>query len=100
VRSEHRRTPALAAEAGVSPFELARLFRRHYSTSIGELHRQARVEFACRELRQSERPLADIARDAGFYDQSHFCNVFRRSTGCTPARYRRLARGAPSPGLP
>ena len=37
-------------------------------------------------------PVAQIAADEGFADQSHFTQAFRRHVGVTPARYRRLAR--------
>ncbi len=33
--------------------------------------------------------LSDIAFDAGFADQSHFTNTFRRLVGMTPAAFRR-----------
>jgi AraC-like DNA-binding protein len=32
--------------------------------------------------------LSEIALRAGFYDQSHFTNVFRRTLGVTPSAYR------------
>ena len=35
----------------------------------------------------------DIAREHGFGSLDNFIRVFRRSTGETPARYRRHARG-------
>src|SRR5438094_198063 len=39
-----------------------------------------------------ETPLADIATEAGFADQSHFTRVFKRHVGATPARYREQTR--------
>jgi len=33
--------------------------------------------------------VADIALGAGFYDQSHFANAFKRYTGMTPSEFRR-----------
>ena len=36
-------------------------------------------------------PLAEIALAAGFADQSHFSNVFRRRTGMSPSAFRREA---------
>jgi AraC-like DNA-binding protein len=39
-------------------------------------------------LRDTNRPISEIALEAGFYDQSHFTNVFRRFLGTTPQRYR------------
>jgi hypothetical protein len=38
-------------------------------------------------------PLADIAIQNGFADQSHFPKTFRRVTGAIPANCRRIQRG-------
>jgi AraC-like DNA-binding protein len=43
---------------------------------------------AARELAETAEPLSEIALRAGFYDQSHFTNVFRRTLGVTPSAYR------------
>lgn len=90
--SEPLTLPLIAQLVGVHPVYLASSFRRHYRQSVGEFLRQRRVEFACHKIHASEDSLAEIALAAGFSDQSHFCRVFRRVTGTTPARYR-AARG-------
>lgn len=77
---------ALAVE--VHPGHLARAFRRHYGTTVGELVRELRVAYAQRRLKTGA-PLSEIAQDAGFADQSHFTRTFRRATGQTPVQYRR-----------
>jgi len=84
---------ALADAVGVHPMHLTRLFRRAHGTSVGEFVRGLRVDFACRELADTTRSLADIAASAGFTDQAHMTRIFRRLTGTTPARYRALLRG-------
>jgi AraC family transcriptional regulator len=66
-----------------------RLFRAHRNCSPGEYLRQLRIAHAARELARSARSIADIAVEAGFYDQSHFTNAFKRQLGVTPAEYRR-----------
>lgn len=82
----------IAASAGVHPVHLARAFRMHYHCTIGEYVRRLRIEFARRELSQSNAPLVEIASAAGFCSQSHFCTVFKRSTHFTPAEYRAISR--------
>jgi AraC family transcriptional regulator len=82
----------LAASAGVHPVHLAREFRRHFRCTIGDFIRQARVEFACRKIAETDAPLSEVALTAGFYDQSHFSNMFRRFTGMTPTAYRAICR--------
>lgn len=83
---------AVAARVDVHPVTLARGFRRHFGRTVGEELRLARVERAARMLADSEEPLSRIALEAGFYDQSHFANTFRRLTGVTPGEYRRRGR--------
>jgi AraC family transcriptional regulator len=82
----------LASLAGVHPVHLARTFRRVYRTTVGDYLRTVRVEFARVQLLSSDASLGRIAAAAGFYDQSHFCRVFKLSIGVSPAAYRLAAR--------
>ena len=82
----------LAAEAGVHPVHLASVFRRFYNENIGEYVQRLRVERASVLLIDVEMPLADIAYECGFSDQSHFSRVFKRRTGFTPGAYRSSVR--------
>ena len=84
----------LAALAGVHPTHLARTFRRFHGRSMGDYVTGLRVQQVCRALAQTETPLAQIAAEAGFVDQSHLTRVFRDAIGTTPARYRRAHRAA------
>jgi AraC family transcriptional regulator len=59
---------------------------------MGEYLRRLRIGRAARQLAESETPLAEIALAAGFADQSHFSNVFRRQTGMSPSSFRRSVR--------
>src|SRR5438093_11902287 len=54
-----------------------------------------RLEFA-REQIHRERPLVEVAFDAGFADQAHLTRAFRSAFGLTPARHRPL-RASQSP---
>ena len=46
------------------------------------------LAWAAAELACTDTPLAVIATNAGFADQSHFTRLFRHHLGITPARYR------------
>jgi AraC family transcriptional regulator len=83
----------LAGAAGVHPVTLARAFRRSFGCTVGEYLRRLRIERAAQQLVVGTQPLAEIALAAGFADQSHFSNVFRRRIGMSPSAYRRAARG-------
>jgi len=78
----------IANAVDIHPVHLASVFRRHYGCTIAEYARRLRIEFACRKISTSNAPLADIALDAGFSDQSHFSKVFKRLAGMTPTEFR------------
>jgi AraC family transcriptional regulator len=86
---EKLRLSDLAREAGVHSVHLARTFRAHYGVTVGQYLRRRRIEAAARDLRGGNAALVDIALDAGFTSQAHFCTAFRRIMGCTPSQYRR-----------
>jgi AraC family transcriptional regulator len=92
-----RQTPSapslseLAAEAGVHPGHVARTFRRRFGVTVCEYSRALRLEWAAAQL-AGDTPLAQVAAEAGFADQSHLTRAFRRYFGVTPGRYRELLR--------
>lgn len=78
----------ISAEIGISPSQLARGFRRWYGCSVWEYLCGARLEKAAGFLDDSDIPISEIALKCGFYDQSHFGNMFRRRFGTTPGLFR------------
>ncbi len=81
----------LAAVGGVHPVHLSREFRKRYRLTIGEYIRKRRVEHASGLLSNSGMPMAEIASTCGFSDQSHFCALFKKYSGLTPAKFRDLS---------
>jgi AraC-like DNA-binding protein len=84
------RSSELEAITGLTRYELARQFRMLLATSPYRYLLMRRLDLA-RGLLSGERPLADVAAEAGFADQAHFTRVFKAALGLTPARYRALA---------
>lgn len=84
----HHTLESLARTAGVHHVHLARAFRRRFGCTVGHYIRQRRVEFGAHRLTTSQDPLSEIALDAGFADQSHFTNTFRRLVGMSPGVFR------------
>lgn len=83
----------LASEACLSPFHFSRLFKEATGSSPRRYVTDRRVEAAKTALVAGRLPLADIALDKGFGSLDNFIRVFRKSTGETPARYRKRALG-------
>ena len=93
---EPRHVAELAAMAGVSPRQIERRFRNATGISPTDFIIRARLDEACRRLRDGSDPIGKIAIDLGFYDQSAFTRLFRRHLGTTPDAFRqtpRLRRG-------
>lgn len=89
---EPLRIADVARVVHVHPAHLARVFRTHHGETIGHRIRRLRLDWAIGELAEGERPLRDIAAQAGFAHQSHFSRAFKEYTGWPPARYRERLR--------
>jgi AraC family transcriptional regulator len=78
----------IATAVDVHPVHLSREFHKHYHSTIGQYVRQLKVGLACRKIIEDDPPLAQVAIEAGFFDQSHFSRVFKSLTGVTPSQFR------------
>jgi AraC family transcriptional regulator len=92
--SETLKLTQIAGQVGVHPVYLATAFRQKFGLTVGEFVRHLRIEHACAELMKGDLPLAAIALQVGFVDQSHFSKVFKLYVGKTPANYRRTVRSS------
>jgi transcriptional regulator GlxA family with amidase domain len=87
------RIESIARAAALSAFHFARAFKRTTGMTPHRYLVHARIERAKELMRETRKGLAEIAVEAGFVDQSHMTNVFRRLTGATPTAFR-----MPGPG--
>jgi transcriptional regulator GlxA family with amidase domain len=78
----------LARAAGLSLDRLERGMRAVLRVSPRQFLTRTRIEAAARSLRDTRRPIGQIAAECGFYDQAIFCRQFRTATGLTPGQYR------------
>jgi AraC family transcriptional regulator len=78
----------LADIACLSPYHFSRSFKQAAGVGPQRYVIERRVERAKRLLRQTHLPVALIAQEAGFADQSHLTQMFRREVGVTPGRFR------------
>ena len=82
---------AVAAQAGLSPAQLNRLFKRHLGAAPGYLARACRLDHAAKLLVASDCPIAEIAAACGYADQASFTRAFGRRFGLPPGRFRTQA---------
>lgn len=78
----------LADLTGLSRSWFARGFRGSTGTAPYAFVLQVRVRKAKELLCESDTPIASIATQVGFADQSHFTKIFRRYAGTTPREWR------------
>ncbi len=78
----------LAQQIGFSPYHFARLFRQTLGESPHQFVLRQRIARAQHLLKEAEVPLAHIALECGFANQSHLSLVFKRHLGLTPRAYR------------
>jgi AraC-like DNA-binding protein len=81
----------LAAVAGVTKFHLTRSFTHSFGLAPHAFLNLVRIARAREDLRQGK---TITGSDFGFFDQSHFIQVFRKIMGVTPLEYagRRRAK--------
>jgi len=79
----------LAKMVGVSQSQFERLFSRILGTTPYEYLLRVRIAAARALLENSDRTIADIACETGFYDHSHFTRTFKRLVGVSPGKYRK-----------
>jgi AraC family transcriptional regulator len=86
---------ALAQQADFSSYHFARLFRQTTGESPHQFVLRQRIERALRLLKERDVPLARVAVESGFANQSHLTQVFKRHLGLTPRAYRQKHKVTP-----
>jgi two-component system response regulator YesN len=79
----------VAEAAGLSVSRALHLFRQESGMSLSAYIAGQRVDYARYLLRNTDRSMAEIASECGFFDQSHFTKTFRAVEGMPPLRYRK-----------
>lgn len=83
----------LAAQAGLSPWHFLRVFAAVLGVTPHQFVLRSRLRRAARALAGGDRPVTEVALDAGFDDLSNFVRSFGRAAGLSPRAFRRAARG-------
>ena len=85
---ESLRVKDLARMSSMSVYQFEQRMKRIFQLTAGQFITKTRIEAACELLRNTGTPIARVAMDCGFHDQSAFARQFKATTGLTPTEYR------------
>jgi AraC-like DNA-binding protein len=70
----------------INKFTLIRGFKKAYNTTPSAYQLQLKIDYS-KQCLHHHHNFAEIALEAGFYDQAHFSKEFKRVYGVTPLDY-------------
>ena len=68
---------------------MAAVFKKELNTTMQQYHTKIRMNTACRLLRSTLMPIADVAAAVGYNDALYFSRCFHTVTGVSPSVYRK-----------
>ena len=80
----------LSKVAAMSPYHFLRNFKKFYRLTPHQYLTQRRVQFSRFLLKDSLKPIAEIAEEVGFQSQSAFGRLFKKEEGISPHAFREL----------
>jgi AraC family transcriptional regulator, arabinose operon regulatory protein len=81
--------PRLARMADLGVEALARSFKKYQGDTIGQFIAKVRVREAAHMLTHTDATIDDIAARTGFPNRAYLSRVFKKTTGESPAQFRR-----------
>lgn len=90
--SEDLSLDELAAEARLSPYHFARMFKQSVGVPPRVYLTRLRVEKACELLERTDLPITQIALEVGYSSNQVLARVFTKNMLVTPTDYRRAVR--------
>lgn len=85
---------SVAKVFGFSPTYLSRMFQKYAEINYKSYVQNVRVEYAYKELVNTDRPINEIALNNGFANSKSFSKVFLRRYGSLPSEYRKNLKRA------
>jgi AraC family transcriptional regulator len=85
----------LAAEARLSPFHFARMFKQSVGVPPRVYLTQLRMEKACELLEETDLAITEIAQEVGYSSNQVLARVFTKHRHMNPTDYRRAVREPP-----
>jgi len=82
--------PILCQRFGVSRSMLYKITKEYYGCGVEQLICRLRIGKAEGLLKSTDLSVCEIANQVGYSDYNYFIKVFKKMTGITPAKYRKL----------
>ncbi|WP_162162927.1 AraC family transcriptional regulator [Gorillibacterium massiliense] len=79
----------VSEELKMSTYHVSRVYRQLTLTNIVDAINSVRIDNAKALLLQTEKPVTEIAERTGFTNSSYFHRMFKKTTGVTPAEFRK-----------
>ena len=95
IQEHYREDMALEKVAGIfgfSPTYLSRIFKKYANVNYKTYILNVRVEYAFKELVNTDKSINKIAENSGFPDGRSFTKAFAARFGITPDKYRKEMR--------
>jgi len=86
------RVADIASAVGASRRHMARLVLVKTGEPLLNHLQRIRVDNACRQLRDTDAKIVNVAMDCGFGSVQQFNRIFWKLTGCSPGRWRKKAQ--------
>ena len=90
--TESLRIEDIATKAGLSVYQFEQRVQRLFQMSPLQLLHKLRLDESVRQLRETDKSLADIAIETGWCDQSAFTRHFSRYVGMAPGKFRAMLK--------
>ncbi len=87
------RLEEVAAHVGLTPVYLCSRFREEVGMGFSDYCNHCRIEHAKTLLRDTGKPIVEIASLVGYSGPRYFSRVFRAQEGMNPSQYRNAAHG-------
>ncbi|MBX9783020.1 MAG: AraC family transcriptional regulator [Chitinophagaceae bacterium] len=75
----------------ISKSAFCKFFKRTTGKTFSDYLNEIRIGYACYQLLETDKPIANIARSAGFESVSYFNRVFTKKKNSTPREFRNEA---------
>ncbi len=80
----------MAEIAEMSPYQLDRRMKMVFGLTAGKWLLKSRISQAGKRLLQTEQSILDIAFSVGYSDQSAFTKQFKKVTGLSPLKFKKI----------